>query len=1655
MSFCSFATVGKGAMMGSNFVPAPYNLAYTASSATASEVTISFSMQSVTGSTRYVPSTGTGLGTPSAYVISGLSSNTTYSITITAKKNGVNSKPSTALSVLTIPDPPTSVTATITDSTHVSVAFTVPSGTGTITGYTVTSSPGSFTGTGTSSPIIVTATFASGTAYTFTVTATNASGTSSASVASASVKPNIVILPNSGSIFSPVLVPDGLLIYYKFNTGDIDGNGRLTNYGACTSFKNATVYNSPSYSTTVAKVGGSSLYLNGTNQYINIDAWTITQTGITITCWFYFISSGWKRLIDFGNGAGSNNILFAPQNGQHVTNSGGTTEPGSYGNWADSTWHFLAWTLSCDDTTNNTGTWNLYIDNVLIKNLTGARYPAPVSRINNYIGLSNWASDGYSNCYLNEFRFYTKVLASTDISALYSNGVPPLSISNFQIADINGTSTSSGIIYQVYVFKKTGINYAVTYNFASNTTLSILAVGGGGSGSSYAGGGGGAGLVVMKTITVPAGSNTMTISIGAGGATSPNNSIGYSGGDTTVSFAVNSSLNITAYGGDYGACSQNTTIATNKGGSGGGGGWSSSYPPGTTSNSSSSTTTFANNGGGGFNGGGGGGGAGAAGNIGKGGDGIQCTLTGISTFSPSGTAYGTYYWGGGGGGTNADNINGGLGGGGGGGYNVIGTGGGSALNAGGNGLGAGNGSGGSGGANTGGGGGGQWNNPGGAGGSGIVVLAYTGTITYDGLSAATAAPSAAYLAASGNITNGVYWITIPTVGPTQIYCILDRSVDGGGWMMAMKATTGTKFKYSAVDWTTITTVTPTDTTRGNADAKFDTMNYSTASDILALWPDITTVGGSLTLTSASYSCWSWLQNRFTSAGTFYVGTGNNPATTTVSGITPSMTLINWFDKISTARYFIQDAKTWPGWNSSIFSYQDNVRFYGFNYMSNTTAKARWGFGWNNEGSLFPNADMNSDDAGGGIGMGNNDYSAGNYGGPLTSHSSRVEIYIRDSSTAPSAPTIGTASISGSTVTVNFTGVAGASYYTAFSNTGGFFGSSSTSPITITGVNTGSSYTFTVKASNISGTSLASSASNIVYLIYDGLTAASAAPSAVYLVANGYTTNGVYWINLPTAGATQIYCILDPAVDGGGWMMAMKTTTGTTFNYDATYWTTNNTLNPANTNRNNGDAKYNTMNYSNASDILALWPDITTVGGSLNLTSYGCWSWLQNNFTTAGTFYAGTGENPAKTTVTGITSSMTLIDWFNKISSYRYFIQDAITWPGWGNATNTIFSSQTDVRFYGFNYMSNTTPKTRWGFGWNENGGGLFPAGNMGSDDVMAGIGILRNSYSAGDVIACCQNKTGINRSARVEIYIRERNAVQSFTTINSTTVSGIKSATPTGYTSGYACGIAVDLVQSKMLFVYNGNACYATSSNGGVSWSAFTTVNLDSSTSNVRNACGLRNDGQYGYVITALKSYTVTWIGTTPTFTSFDTTVTPNFTAQGYFGASMTPDGLTLFVSTYSNYNLCYTRFNGTSFNAYTVTSLIPGRVGCAISPDSSTIFISSGTDKYATITWAGNVATISAMQNTYTGHVDDRAWVFVGGNYSGSSPPKYIFGGSGTLQYFPWTQSTYQASEGSITTILNPSPDSTNSYSPSGIQGNIIYYVNNANIYTITLNVT
>jgi hypothetical protein len=245
-------------------------------------------------------------------------------------------------------------------------------------------------------------------------------------------------------------------------------------------------------------------------------------------------------------------------------------------------------------------------------------------------------------------------------------------------------------------------------------------------------------------------------------------------------------------------------------------------------------------------------------------------------------------------------------------------------------------------------------------------------------------------------------------------------------------------------------------------------------------------------------------------------------------------------------------------------------------------------------------------------------------------------------------------------------------------------------------------------------------------IPDGLTVATAAISAK-AIKTGYpnSPDGVYYINLPTVGVQAVYCLMDSKYDGGGWMMAMKATRGTTFNYDANYWYTANTLNPAQTNQNDGDAKFDVMNYFAPTEMMALWPDIPSVGSeSGSIDNLNTWSWLQKNLTDGRTLISRFSQTATQQAIyTSTNGTMTF------------------------NGNGSPFSNQAGFTFYGFNYTTYAPTKVRWGFSWNNET-------NQDSNDVSGGIGMASGSYSAGDRVTCCPYYQGINQSARVEVYIR-------------------------------------------------------------------------------------------------------------------------------------------------------------------------------------------------------------------------------------------------------------------------------------------------------------
>ena len=372
----------------------------TAITSLAAPTSLALSSASVSGATiSFVPPPGVSSGTtyaiyngatvvgsasyPSSTIVaSGLTANTAYTLTMTATNANGSSPVSAGVAVSTLPNPPTSVAATVLTDTYVNVAFTASTGPLAITGYTVTSSPGSVTATGASSPILVTG-LSANTAYTFTVTATAAQGTSVPSVASSSVTTNAVPNPPTGltgtsntnsSISLSFTAPYGNISSYNYRAVDSSGNVFTGNFAA------------PATTLTISGLGLGRTY---TTTLQSVDA--------------------------FGTSVASSPLVYATQSYTIVTTSLIINLDSTLG-VSGSTW---------TDQTGNGYNYTFYNSSQTVTNYTTATsngLQAISLSGSNYMWRAN--STGFNPYFVNSYTFEMWVYPKTKVNAtlIYENG---------------------------------------------------------------------------------------------------------------------------------------------------------------------------------------------------------------------------------------------------------------------------------------------------------------------------------------------------------------------------------------------------------------------------------------------------------------------------------------------------------------------------------------------------------------------------------------------------------------------------------------------------------------------------------------------------------------------------------------------------------------------------------------------------------------------------------------------------------------------------------------------------------------------------------------------------------------------------------------------------------------------------------------------------------------------------------------------------------------------------------------------------------------------------------------------------------------------------------------------------------------------------------
>lgn len=255
---------------------------------------------------------------------------------------------------------------------------------------------------------------------------------------------------------------------------DLSGNGF-----------NGTIWQSSSQPTFNSTQGN---YLNFTNSGGYVDLPDIASgaiwSGLTISFYANWGAiNNFERIIDFGNGSGSNNILIGRDGGSNAAflevyeagTSGGycRSGPGSVnanvssgnGYLSANTWNH--WTVTLG---GGYCTW--YKDGSQTNQVAYTRMPQAVTLVNNYIGKSNW-NDPYFEGGIGDLAIYKAVLNSTQITQNYNaqTDITPPTVTGNMVASpenqmsVTTLSLGSGVIYT----KLPGLDY-------SNLTISSSGV---------------------------------------------------------------------------------------------------------------------------------------------------------------------------------------------------------------------------------------------------------------------------------------------------------------------------------------------------------------------------------------------------------------------------------------------------------------------------------------------------------------------------------------------------------------------------------------------------------------------------------------------------------------------------------------------------------------------------------------------------------------------------------------------------------------------------------------------------------------------------------------------------------------------------------------------------------------------------------------------------------------------------------------------------------------------------------------------------------------------------------------------------------------------------------------------------------------------------
>ena len=178
------------------------------------------------------------------------------------------------------------------------------------------------------------------------------------------------------------------------------------------------MYNGENVSYTTDRFNNPNSALNFTFGYYQVPAGYYFYGPFTLSVWIYPKSIGyWGRIIDFGSGKNSFNIVFSYNNGTHGYPTFKMFQFNQSFNASKSplevplnSWSFLVVTYE-DLTLKMYYNASLIVQDYYLPTI-------PAFRNSCFIGRSNWLQDKNANIYLDELRIYDRALGYDEIKDL-------------------------------------------------------------------------------------------------------------------------------------------------------------------------------------------------------------------------------------------------------------------------------------------------------------------------------------------------------------------------------------------------------------------------------------------------------------------------------------------------------------------------------------------------------------------------------------------------------------------------------------------------------------------------------------------------------------------------------------------------------------------------------------------------------------------------------------------------------------------------------------------------------------------------------------------------------------------------------------------------------------------------------------------------------------------------------------------------------------------------------------------------------------------------------------------------------------------------------------------------------------------------------------